>query len=132
AQSTTARWYRLAVYYALDWPASMILGHPRIAGRKNLRGLQVPAIVISNHITRRADMGLMLASLPARFRHWLAPAMGGETLLRMRRPPREWFFAKRWVYQLGYFLVTALFNVFPLPKFSGFRESFRFACESVD
>jgi long-chain acyl-CoA synthetase len=50
----------------------------------------------------------------------------------MRRPPREWFFAKRWAYQLGYWLVTLLFNVFPLPRFSGFRESFRFAGESVD
>jgi long-chain acyl-CoA synthetase len=110
----------------------MILGHPRIVGRENLSGLKGPAIVVSNHITRRADMGLILASLPARFRHRLAPAMGGETLQRMRKPPREWFFAKRWAYQLGYFLVTALFNVFPLPQLSGFRESFRFAGESVD
>jgi len=132
AQREPVRWFRLAVYYALVWPATMILGHPRIVGRENLRGLKGPAIVISNHITRRADMGLILASLPARFRHRLAPAMGGETLLRMRKPPREWFFAKRWAYQLGYFLVTALFNVFPLPQFAGFRESFRFAGESVD
>ena len=50
----------------------------------------------------------------------------------MRHPPRDWFIAKRWAYQLGYWLVTALFNVFPLPQFSGFRESFRFAGESVD
>jgi len=132
AQREPVRWFRLAVYYALVWPATMILGHPCIAGRENLRGLKGPAIVISNHITRRADMGLILASLPARFRHRLAPAMGGETLLRMRKPPRDWFFAKRWAYQLGYFLVTALFNVFPLPQLSGFRESFRFAGESVD
>jgi long-chain acyl-CoA synthetase len=59
-------------------------------------------------------------------------AMGGEALEEMRRPPRDWFTAKRWAYQLGYWLVTALFNVFPLPQFSGFRESFRFAGESVD
>jgi len=91
-----------------------------------------PVIVISNHITRRADIGLILAALPGRFRHRMATAMGGETLVRMRKPPREWFFAKRWGYQLGYFLVTALFNVFPLPQVSGFRESFRFAGESVD
>jgi long-chain acyl-CoA synthetase len=58
--------------------------------------------------------------------------MGGETLLRMRKPPRDWFFAKRWAYEIGYLLVTALFNVFPLPQRSGFRESFRFAGESVD
>jgi long-chain acyl-CoA synthetase len=50
----------------------------------------------------------------------------------MRRPPREWFFVKRWAHQLGYWLVVALFNVFPLPRFSGFRESFRYAGESVD
>jgi long-chain acyl-CoA synthetase len=50
----------------------------------------------------------------------------------MRQPPREWFFVKRWSYQMGYLLVTALFNVFPLPQFSGFRESFRFAGESAD
>jgi long-chain acyl-CoA synthetase len=50
----------------------------------------------------------------------------------MRRPPQEWFFINRWAYQIGYWLVIALFNVFPLPRFSGFRESFRYAGESVD
>jgi long-chain acyl-CoA synthetase len=58
--------------------------------------------------------------------------MGGETLQNMRHPPRDWFFAKRWAYQLGYWFVIALFNVFPLPQLSGFRESFRFAGESAD
>lgn len=126
------RWLRLAVYYCLVWPATQILGHPKIVGREHLRGLSGPVLVICNHVTRRADIGLVLAALPLRFRHRLAAAMGGETLEDMRRPPREWFFAKRWVYQLGYWLVTALFNVFPLPQFSGFRESFRFAGESID
>jgi long-chain acyl-CoA synthetase len=58
--------------------------------------------------------------------------MGGETLQNMRCPPHDWFFARRWAYQLGYWLVTGLFNVFPLPQHSGFRESFRFAGESAD
>ncbi len=131
-QRAPARWLPLAVYYALVWPATQILGHPKIVGRENLRGVKGPVLVISNHITRRADIGLILAALPVRFRHRLATAMGGESLLRMRQPPREWFFAKRWAYQLGYWLVTLLFNVFPLPQHSGFRESFRFAGESVD
>jgi len=131
-QREPVRWLRLCVYYALAWPATKILGHPRVVGRENLKDLQGPVIVVSNHITRRADIGLILASLPARFRHRMATAMGGETLVRKRKPPGEWFFAKRWAYQLGYFLVTALFNVFPLPQLSGFRESFRFAGESVD
>ena len=132
AQREPVRWFRLAVYYALVWPATQILAHPKIVGRENLRDLRGPVLVVSNHITRRADIGLILAALPLRFRHCLAAAMGGESLQRMLRPPRDWFFAKRWAYQLGYWLVTALFNVFPLPQFSGFRESFRFAGESVD
>ncbi|MGB2897625.1 MAG: AMP-binding protein [Candidatus Acidiferrum sp.] len=131
-QREPVRGLRLAVYYALVWPATQILGHPRILGRKNLRSLRGPVLIVSNHITRRADIGLILAALPARYRHRLAIAMGGETLQEMRHPPRDWFIAKRWAYQLGYWLVTALFNVFPLPQFSGFRESFRFAGESVD
>jgi long-chain acyl-CoA synthetase len=132
AQREPVRWLRLAVYYSLVWPATQILGHPRILGRENLRSLRGPVLIVSNHITRRADIGLILAALPRRYRHHLAIAMGGETLQQMRHPPRDWFIAKRWAYQLGYWLVTALFNVFPLPQFSGFRESFRFAGESVD
>lgn len=132
AQSAPVRWIRLAVYYALAWPATQILGHPRVVGRHHLKGVGGPVIVISNHVTRRADIGLILAALPGRFRHHLAVAMGGETLQRMRRPPRAWFVLKRWGYQVGYFLVVALFNVFPLPQLSGFREGFRYAGESVD
>ena len=131
-QREPVRWLRLAVYYALTWPATQVLGHPRVIGRENLKNVRGPVLVVSNHITRRADIGLILAALPARFRHRLATAMGGESLRRMRRPPRDWLVVKRWAYQLGYWLVTTLFNVFPLPQFSGFRESFRYAGDSVD
>ncbi len=131
-QRAPVRWLRLAIYYALVWPATQILGHPKIVGRENLRDVRGPVLIVSNHITRRADIGLILAALPRRFRHHLATAMGGESLQNMRRPPRDWFFANRWAYQIGYWLATGLFNVFPLPQNSGFRESFRFAGESVD
>jgi long-chain acyl-CoA synthetase len=131
-QRAPIRWLRLAVYYSLVWPATELLGHPRIVGRENLRSFGGPVLIVSNHITRRADIGLILAALPPRYRHRLATAMGGESLQNMRRPPRDWFFARRWGYQLGYGLATLLFNVFPLPQFSGFRESFHFAGESVD
>jgi len=140
-QREAVRWLRLAIYYALVWPATQILAHPKIVGRDHLRVgrsaaaqnvARAPVLVVSNHITRRADIGLILAALPVRFRHRLAIAMGGETLQNMRHPPRNWLFLRRWAYQLGYWLVMALFNVFPLPQRSGFRESFRFAGESVD
>jgi long-chain acyl-CoA synthetase len=131
-QREPLRLLRLAVYYALVWPATQILGHPKIIGRENLANIRGPVLIISNHITRRADIGLILTALPLRFRHRLATAMGGESLQRMRKPPRDWFFAKRWAYQFGYWSVVALFNAFPLPQLSGFRESFRYAGESVD
>jgi long-chain acyl-CoA synthetase len=131
-QRAPVRWLRLAVYYALVWPATQILGHPKIVGRENLRDVRGPVLIVSNHITRRADIGLILAALPLRFRHRLTTTMAGETLQNMRRPPRDWFFATRWAYWLGYWLATALFNAFPLPQHSGFRESFRFAGESAD
>ena len=131
-QRAPLRWLRLAVYYALVWPAILLLAHPKITGGENLRGGRGPFLLVSNHVTTRADIGLILYALPARFRHRLATAMAGEILELMRQPPREWFFALRWIYQAGYVLVTALFNVFPLPRQSGFRESFRFAGESAD
>jgi long-chain acyl-CoA synthetase len=131
-QFAPVRFFRLLIYYLFTGPATLCLAHPRIQGRQNLSAARGPFIFVSNHITRRADMGLILFSLPARYRHRLATAMGGETLQEFRTPPRDWFFAKRLLWKLNYFLVVALFNVFPLPQLSGFRESFRFAGESVD
>jgi long-chain acyl-CoA synthetase len=132
AQSGPIRLLRLFVYYLLVWPATEILAHPKIVGGDHLKNVNGPALFISNHITRRADLGLILFALPPRFRHRLATAMGGETLNEMRHPPAEWFAPKRWLYQINYWLVTALFTVFPLPQFSGVRESFAFAGESAD
>jgi long-chain acyl-CoA synthetase len=130
--SAPMRWVRLGVYYALVWPATQFFGHPRIVGREHLREMRGPVLVVSNHITRRDDSGLIMFALPTRYRHMLATAVGGETLQTMRHPPRDWFFAKRWVYQIGYWLMTALFTTFPLPQNSGFRESFRFAGTAID
>jgi long-chain acyl-CoA synthetase len=132
AQRGPVRVLRLLVYYALTWPATLLLAHPRVVGRENLASLKGPALIVCNHTTRRADIGLILYALPVRFRHRLATAMGGETLRTFRHPPDEWFFAKRWLWRIVYFLLVALFNVFPLPQLSGFRESFRFAGESAD
>ena len=131
-QTEPFRLLRLLVYYTLTWPATKFMAHPQILGRDHLNDLKGPAIFVANHTTRRADIGLILYALPMRFRHRLATAMGGETLREFRNPPHEWLFLKRWLWRLSYYLVVELFNVFPLPQFSGFRESFRFAGESVD
>lgn len=131
AQRWPVTWLRLGVYYLLVWPATMLLARPAIGGREHLRGARGPVLVISNHITR-ADIGFLLAALPARIRHRLAVAMEGERLRDMRNPPPERGRLRGLGDRLSYFLVVALFNVFPLPTKAGFRESFRYAGECVD
>ncbi|MFI5106462.1 MAG: 1-acyl-sn-glycerol-3-phosphate acyltransferase, partial [Terriglobales bacterium] len=131
AQRWPVTWIRIAVYYALVWTYTMIMARPKIIGRENLAGLKGPALVICNHVAQ-VDIGFILAALPARFRHRLAPAMQGEMLRSMRHPPKEWFFLRRWYEQLQYALVTASFNVFSLPQKAGYRESFQYAGRLAD
>ncbi len=131
AQRPAVRWLRVAVYYLLTWPATWLLARPRIRGGEHLRGLRGPVIVISNHIAY-LDVGFVLAALPGRLRHRLAVAMEGEKVQAMRHPPGEWSLLARLIERVSYWLMTALFNVFPLPQRAGFRESFQFAGESAD
>jgi long-chain acyl-CoA synthetase len=122
---------RLAIYYALAWPATYLLAAPRMRGRENLRGLQGPVLVVSNHVTY-LDIAWILPALPARFRNRLAAAMGGERLARMRRPSGSLNLFERFMERLRYFLAVSLFNVFPLPQQSGFLRSFAFAGDLAD
>jgi long-chain acyl-CoA synthetase len=122
---------RLVIYYLVSWPATYLLAAPRIRGRENLRGLQGPVLVISNHVTY-LDIAWVLPALPAAFRNRLATAMGGERLARMRRPSKALSLFERTLEHLRYFLALSLFNVFPLPQQAGFRRSFAFAGDLVD
>jgi long-chain acyl-CoA synthetase len=131
AQRWPVTWIRQLVYYLLTWPATHLMAHPRLIGRENLRGVKGPVLVVSNHVIY-LDVGFVLAALPPRLRHRLALAMGGERLAELRKPPGDWPFTRRWLQRMNYFLVVSLFNVFPLPKKSGFRESFRFAGDLAD
>jgi long-chain acyl-CoA synthetase len=130
-QSRLATVFRLAVYYALAWPATQLLARPRVRGRENLRELQGPVLLVSNHVTY-LDIAWILPALPARLRNRLATAMGGERLARMRRPSEQLSFRERALERLRYYLVLSLFNVFPLPQKSGFLQSFRFAGDLAD
>jgi long-chain acyl-CoA synthetase len=130
AQRWPATWIRPLIYHLITWPATQILSAPRIFGRERLRGLRGPALLVCNHITY-ADIGFVLAALPMRWRK-LAVAMQGEMLRKMRRPPADWLWWEKLLAPLSYWLMTPLFNVFPLPQRSGFRESFQFAGESAD
>jgi long-chain acyl-CoA synthetase len=131
----TLRWpttgLRLASHYLLARPAVFLLGWPRVTGRENLRGVRGPLLVVSNHVAD-VDVGFIQTALPARFRHKLATATGGEALERLRSPApdRAWF--KRIYDRVQWTLGVALLNLFPLPRQSGFRKSFAYAGEAVD
>jgi long-chain acyl-CoA synthetase len=131
AQRFPTTWVRFAIHYLLLRPAVFLLGWPRILGRENLRGAQGPALVISNHIGD-VDVGFIQTALPARFRHKLATAAGGEALEALRTPPPDRNVLMRVFDRVEWFLGVSLLNLFPLPREAGFRDSFAFAGESVD
>ncbi|HET9533416.1 MAG TPA: AMP-binding protein, partial [Blastocatellia bacterium] len=124
-------WIRLLVFYFVILPIARLMGRARVQGRERLRALSGPVLFVSNHISM-VDHGLILSSLPAKYRRNLAIAMEGERLRGWRYPPSGTggFARLRLLTQYG--LVVALFNVFPLPQKSGFRRSFAYAGESVD
>ena len=131
AQRLPVRWIRNFFYYLLSLPATLIMAHPTVVGRENLEGIEGPVLITCNHVTY-IDVGFVLIAMPARIRNKLAVGMLGERLWAMWRPPASMNVFARWWQQAGYYLVVALFNVFPLPQQSGVRESFAFAGESVD
>jgi len=131
AQSWPIRWIRAASYYLLARPAMFLLGEPRFHGRENLRPLDSPLLIIANHITY-LDPGYILAALPARLRSRVAVAMEGEVLEAMRTPPQGTGVLSSVLGRVQYWLVIALFNVFPLPQRAGFRKSFGFAGDLID
>lgn len=131
AQRALVRWIRLWIYYLFTWPATLLMAKPTVIGRERLQAANGPFLFIANHVTY-IDPGLLMFALPARYRNRLAIAMQGEMLTAMRKPPAEMNIFQRLTEIISYWLVTALFDVFPLPQRSGFRESFAFAGASVD
>jgi len=130
AQSALVQAIRVLVYHLVTWPATYLLSGPRFTGRERLAATRGPVLVISNHVAY-IDVGYILAALPFRLRRRLAVAMEAEIVRSLHRPEGGSVFLRP-IYQASYWLMTALFNVFPLPKTSGFRESFAFAGESID
>src|ERR1700676_732745 len=124
-------WLRLASHYLLVRPAVFLLGWPRVTGRENLRGVRGPLLVISNHVAD-VDVGFIQTALPARIRHRLATATGGEALEKLRSPGPDRVWLRRIYDRVQWTLGVALLNLFPLPRESGFRKSFAYAGEAVD
>jgi long-chain acyl-CoA synthetase len=124
-------WLRILAHYLLMRPAIMLLGWPRIEGREHLHGMHGPLLVVSNHVGD-VDAGFILTALPARYRHRLATATGGEALEALRTPPPGRGFFARMYDRVQWILGVSLLNLFPLPREAGFRRSFAYAGDAVD
>jgi long-chain acyl-CoA synthetase len=125
-------WLRRASLYLLVLPLTSLMCWVRVRGRENLKGLSGPVLFVSNHISM-VDHALIISALPGRFRRRLAIAMEGEVLRDwVHTPPPAGWFARLLRGRVQYALVVTIFNVFPLPKKSGFRRSFAYAGEMMD
>lgn len=108
-----------------------LMSRMRVEGRPHLEKLAGPVLFVTNHVTS-ADHALVISGLPARFRHKLAIVMEGELLRDWLHPPEGTSLATRLRWFAQYVLVNLFFHVFPLPKQSGFRQSFAYAGECLD
>lgn len=121
---------RVAFIELVMRPLIRLLAAPQVAFASDALP-QTPLLVIANHVSAY-DGALVLYALPPKLRRRMAIAMAGEMLADLRRGKNQ----ENWLYNLlaplSYGLVTALFNVFPLPRMHGFRQSFEYAGEAMD
>jgi len=90
-----------------------------------------PMLIVANHVTSY-DAPLILLALPRPIRRKVAIAMSAEMLLDFRRGRNQGNWFLNLLAPAAYFLMTVLFNVFPLPRLTGFRRSFEHAGKAVD
>jgi long-chain acyl-CoA synthetase len=109
-------------------PFVAVLGNPKF---NKIEPISEPVLIVSNHVSVY-DVPLILYALPGPMRRHVAVAMAGEMIMNFRRARN----LGNWFLNLcgppGYFLITALFNVFPLPQLTNFRKSFAHAGQAMD
>ena len=127
------QWIRAAFVEAVLRPMTWLLVAPRVVGpEKPLPG--GPLLIVANHVTSYDGVFIAYA-LPAPYRRRMAVAMLGEMLDDFRHWRNPWKPGEKGFYIFGppaYWLVTALFNVFPLPHQRDFQRSFAHAGKALD
>ncbi|HET6168759.1 MAG TPA: lysophospholipid acyltransferase family protein, partial [Terracidiphilus sp.] len=130
------QWLRAAFIEIAVRPLVRLLAKPRVIAPPSLdAGVSEPMLIICNHVTTY-DGPLIQYALPGSMRRHIAVAMSGEMLEDFRhfRNP-EWPVGRRGFYLPGPFAwlaLTALFNVFPLPRSRDFQRSFAHAGKALD
>jgi long-chain acyl-CoA synthetase len=127
------RWARIAFTECVMRPLVWLLAAPRIV--RTLPGQALATdeamLIIANHVTTY-DVPLLLFALPRAIRDHAAAAMSGEMLEDFHHARNMEI---RWLAPFGpivWLLLTAVFNVFPLPRQRGFQRSFAHAGEALD
>lgn len=123
---------RVAFLEAIVRPLVWILAAPRVErASSSATEIRQPLLIISNHITA-FDVPLLLYALPAPLRRRAACAMAAELLMDYRRGRGAPSALLNPLLPIAYWLITILFNVFPLPRLGGFRRSFEHAGQALD
>lgn len=124
------QWIRAAFLELIAQPFVWFLGNPKVVAPRNLPADE-PMLIICNHVTAY-DGALVEYALPGPMRRHVAVAMQGE-MLRDFRHSRDPDTGRFMLFgPAAYFLVTALYNVFPLPRRKDFQRSFAHAGEALD
>ena len=123
---------------AIARPLTWFLAAPRVSVSQGLVATAEnlpPMLIVANHVTA-FDGPLVQYALPAQMRRHIAVAMSGEMLssyLRGRNPERGPHYGRLDVFgPVKWFLLTALYNVFPLPRQRDFQRGFAHAGEALD
>ena len=122
------RWIRIGFLELVARPLIWLVLGPRTGPPFELAR---PSLLIANHLTA-FDVPVILYALRAADRDHVAVAMSGEILSGWRRGKAQRHRVVGILTPLAYWLVTALFNVFPLPRGAGLRQSFAHAGEALD
>jgi long-chain acyl-CoA synthetase len=127
------RLLRTAFLEAVARPLVWLLADPKVVDPAALPGPE-PLLIVCNHVTA-FDGALVEYALPAALRRNIAAAMSGEMLEDYRhfRNPDAAAKGRFLLFgPLAWLLLTALFNVFPLPRRRGFERSFAHAGQAMD
>jgi long-chain acyl-CoA synthetase len=111
-------------------PLVCFLGAPEVR-RREFPTPEQPLLMIANHVTAY-DAALVLYALPTAVRKKVAIAMSAEVLEDLRHGRNQGNWMLNLLAPFGYWLITVLFNVFPLPPSAGFQRSFSHAGRAMD
>ena len=128
------QWMRVAFLEVIQRPLTWLLAAPRVVGPEKPLP-PGPLLIVGNHVSAY-DGPLIQYALAGPLRRHIAVAMAGDMLddYRHWRNP-DWPPGHKGIYLLGppaYWLVTAFYNVFPLPRQRDFQLSFAHAGRAMD